>query len=74
MTEAAASKRFWTFGQRLVHGGSSNRFDGSGGDMAPAGPLPRGRAALAGFVVGALAVLFYRNQIEAPSRTAAADG
>lgn len=31
-------------------------------------------AALAGFVVGALAVLFYRNQIEAPSRTAAADG
>ncbi len=29
-------------------------------------------AALAGFVVGALAVLFYRNQIEAPSRAGAA--
>jgi len=29
-------------------------------------------AALAGFVVGALAVLFYRNQIEAPSRPGAA--
>ncbi|MER6004302.1 ATP-binding protein [Nonomuraea angiospora] len=31
-------------------------------------------AALAGFVVGALAVLFYRNQIEAPKRVAMEDG